>query len=879
MNLRTKTLIIIALYLAIILGSFIIYSSNTLEKSFVAIESDEVKGDLFRVEYAIEDDLSALDSTLADWAIWDDTYYFILGNNPDYISNNLFSGTYENLDLDVVLIYDMSGKLIYGEAYNRTTGLTEPVPQALAGKLNREFYLFRFDNPDSNSTVNGFYSFDGQLLFLAARPVLTSIGDGPVAGTMFMGRFFDSDHASHISESTGVHVSVFGPGDIMQSRDLTLLVDTFAEGDPYNLQPQNMSIINGYAPVTEIGADKSSFILAISEPRIIYQSGLATINSFLFIFITTGIIFGIFGLLILDRAILSRINTIISGVREVEKKGGDARISTLGGNDELSHLGTAINVMLDKLSTIQSRYRSIVEDQTESICRFNRNGRITFFNPAFKRRFAPGLDEDEDFSIFDIPGEDVPWDRIRTLLKGLSVEKPIASGKLKLSHMNQDAWIDWTIRAIFDQDGNIVEYQFVGRDITAEQKAILENQTYRDHLEEMVRQRTNSLIEAQQELQKAERMESVGLLAGGIAHDFNNLLLTILGNIELLELEIGKESPLNNRIAELEQEVLRARSLTQQLLTFSRGGAPIRRIANITNVVRETAEFVCRGSNVRCRFVSEADILAVSADTNQISQVITNLVLNAIQAMPGGGTVEVSVKNVILSESDHPPLPAGPYVAIAVTDHGQGIPPEVAARIFEPFFTTKTTGGGLGLATSFSIIRKHGGHIFMESEDGKGATFTVFLPASTSQTPASADGYPDTGTLVPDSAVKGRILVMDDEEGIRSLLSEMLTMKGYDVVTAKDGKEAITLCQDALDQGYRFDIAIIDLTVPGGMGGKEAIRRLLEIDPELKAIVSSGYYNDPVMADFKKFGFKGVIQKPFLFRDLHQMIIKIINEE
>jgi PAS domain S-box-containing protein len=878
MNLRIKTLIIIVIYLAIILGSFIIYSSNTLEKSFVTIESDEVKGDLFRVEFAIADDLSNLDSSLADWAIWDDTYYFILGNNPDYVAYNLFADTYENLDLDVVLIYDSSEELIYAEAYNPDTGVTEPAPQALIERLNREFNRFRFDSPDSNATVSGFYSFNDQPLLLAARPVLTSIGEGPVAGTMFMGRYFDEEHSSHISESTGVDVTLFGPDDIENNQYLSSLMDTFGKRDPYMLRAENQSQINGYVPVTEIGADKSSYVLEISEPRIIYQSGIATINSFLFILLLTGLFFGLLGLFIIDRTILSRINRIISGITEVEKKGGSARILPLSGNDELSHLGMAINLMLDNLSTIQSRYRNIVEDQTEFICRFNKDDQITLMNPAFKRRFAPVLEENERLSLSEIPLDDVPWDRVKVLLKGLSVEKPIATGKHKFTFKSKDFWIDWTIRAIFDQEGNIVEYQFVGRDITAEQNALEENQTYRDHLEEMVRQRTNSLIDAQQELQKAERMESVGLLAGGIAHDFNNLLLTILGNIELLELEIGKESPLNNRIAELEQEVLRARSLTQQLLTFSRGGAPIRKIANITNVVRETAEFVCRGSNVRCRFESDADVMSVSADTNQISQVITNLVLNAIQAMPGGGNVEVSVRNITLSEGDRPPLPAGSYVAIAVTDHGQGIPPELAARIFEPFFTTKTKGGGLGLATSFSIIRKHGGHVFMASEEGQGATFTVFLPASSEQTAASVQEPPDTDALIPDDAVKARILVMDDEEGIRSLLSEMLTMKGYDVVTAKDGEEAITRCQEALERGLRFDIAIIDLTVPGRMGGKKAIRKLLEIDPDLKAIVSSGYYNDPVMADFKKYGFKGVMQKPFLFRELHQMIMRIIHE-
>ena len=879
MNLRTKTLVIIGVYLLLVIASFIVYSSTTWERSFSTIESGEVGDDILRVEFAIDHELSDLDSRLADWAIWDDTYYFSQGSNPEYIGDNLMEATYQTLDLDMVLIYNRTGDLVYAQAYNQTSDAFEEVPPDFIDNMHRDFSLFSFSPADANAAVSGLYSFENRTILLTARPILQSSGEGPVEGTMMMIRSFDQDFTNYLSESTGVQVVLYAPWDLADNSALTAVGDRSSGDSGPQVIADNSTFISAYMTLEGLDPEKNTYLLAITEPRVIYQSGLTTIGSFMLILLFSGLFFGILGIMVVDRTVLRRLNTILSGVREVNEKGGAARIPALPGNDELSHLSGEINGMLDTISAIHERYRSIVEDQTEFICRFTRDGAVTFMNPAFSRAFAPVAPGNEVTSIYDLSPEVFSRERLSTVLGGLSPGKPTAAGKKELTLSEARVWVAWTIRGIFEGNGACREFQFVGRDVTAEEDAFAEIRNYRDHLEDLVRQRTESLMAAQQELQKVERMESIGLLAGGIAHDFNNLLFTILGNIEIIEDRLERDSPLRPQIARLRGEVLRARSLTSQLLTFSRGGAPIKKLTNISGVVAETAEFVCRGSNVKCEFSADDEVMAVSADTDQISQVITNLVLNAIQAMPGGGTVDVNVRNALLEAEERPPLLPGPYVKVTVTDHGKGISPAVLGWIFEPFFTTKPKGGGLGLATSFSIVRKHGGHIFVSSVEGKGTTFSVYLPARSEGAVPETESHTETAAGQSQARSSGRILVMDDEEAIRILLSEMLQTRGFEVVTAEDGKEAIEYYKNAMNEDHPFDLVIMDLTVPGGMGGKETIEILREIDPKINAIVASGYFTDPVMADYSRFGFSGVVPKPFPFADLYSMITRLMEKK
>ena len=371
----------------------------------------------------------------------------------------------------------------------------------------------------------------------------------------------------------------------------------------------------------------------------------------------------------------------------------------------------------------------------------------------------------------------------------------------------------------------------------------------------------------EQERLRTAKLESIGTLAGGIAHDFNNLLTGIMGNIGLVKTNISPSDASYEMLDEAEKAALRAKELTQQLLTFARGGKPVKKSVKIAEIIRESTAFSLRGSKARQELSLPDDLWTIDADEGQISQVINNLVLNADEAMPAGGTLKIQAENVALKKTEIPLLPSGDYVHIDITDTGIGISPEHLQRIFEPYFTTKQRGSGLGLTTAYSIVRNHGGTILADSIQNKGSAFHIYLPA-TKKTMKGGKKM----KAVSSGQAGGKVLVMDDEEIIRKMLNNMLSLAGYTVELSADGAEALEKYQQAKKAGDPFNAVIMDLTIPGGMGGKEAVQKLLEIDPQAKVIVSSGYATDPIMSEYKKYGFKAVIAKPYSVRQLHETL-------
>jgi two-component system cell cycle sensor histidine kinase/response regulator CckA len=373
------------------------------------------------------------------------------------------------------------------------------------------------------------------------------------------------------------------------------------------------------------------------------------------------------------------------------------------------------------------------------------------------------------------------------------------------------------------------------------------------------------------ERRKAEALEQLGLLAGGIAHDFNNLLTAIIGNISLASLLLPVNNEMTGRLHDAKNASLRARDLAQQLLTFARGGAPIKKTASIGRLIQDTVSFSLRGSQSRSEFNFGPDLWQAEIDSGQISQVIANLAVNADQAMPNGGTLHVSCENYRHSPangSHAADLPPGNYVKVSIKDEGIGIPERYLKRIFDPYFTTKPKGNGLGLASTYSIIKNHQGLIIVESEINVGSTFTIYLPA------AVRVAAPAEKQLASDGPITGhgRVLIVDDEEAIRALVEFTLTRLGYSVSTAETALAGVELYRQKLEANQRFDLVILDLTLPGGMGGKEALKRLLEIDPTVNAIVSSGYATDATMSHYEDFGFRGVIAKPYEASELGRVV-------
>jgi len=335
-------------------------------------------------------------------------------------------------------------------------------------------------------------------------------------------------------------------------------------------------------------------------------------------------------------------------------------------------------------------------------------------------------------------------------------------------------------------------------------------------------------------------------------------------------MDVDPESKVFQTLSEAEKASMRAKSLTQQLLTFSKGGAPIKKTVSIRELLTDWSGFALRGSNVKCEFSIQENLWDSEIDEGQIGQVIHNLIINADQAMPDGGTVRVSAENFTLKPGDDLALTQKRYIKISVEDKGIGVAREHLQKIFDPYFTTKRQGSGLGLATSYAIIKRHDGHIAVDSRLGLVTIFTIYLPASDNHAP------PITELADSFQHGKGKVLVMDDEQLIRQLTSEMLTRLGYQVCISTDGFEALSLFERCQKEGKPFDAVIMDLTIPGGMGGKEAITKLLDLDPKVKAVVSSGYCNDPIMADFGKYGFAGVLAKPYTAAEMSKLLHKLI---
>jgi PAS domain S-box-containing protein len=374
------------------------------------------------------------------------------------------------------------------------------------------------------------------------------------------------------------------------------------------------------------------------------------------------------------------------------------------------------------------------------------------------------------------------------------------------------------------------------------------------------------------EIFRARKIESVGVLAGGIAHDFNNLLTSILGNISLAKMWVEMDARVAPRLTEAERACQRATALTQQLLTFSRGGAPVRHTVAIQDLLRESVSFALHGTKVRSDVAVPETLWPVEVDAGQLSQVLHNIVLNAVQAMPAGGTVQVRAENIAWTTSLAPPLQEGRYIKITVRDQGGGIPADVLPNIFDPYFTTKASGSGLGLATAYAIVTKHDGHLTVESEEGVGTAFFIYLPASHAlvEAVAARADVPLGGS--------GRILVMDDDAAIRDLLREMLASLGYAVEDARNGREALVLYQRAQAEGHPFRAVILDLTIPGEMGGEETVEHLRALDPQVKALISSGYATNPVMAHYAQYGFAGMVTKPYTVERLQIILQRVLGQ-
>lgn len=410
-----------------------------------------------------------------------------------------------------------------------------------------------------------------------------------------------------------------------------------------------------------------------------------------------------------------------------------------------------------------------------------------------------------------------------------------------------------------------------GRDIPVEITANFFNYNDREYNCAIVRDITERRA-MQEERIKSQKLESLGVLAGGIAHDFNNILTGIMGNISFARKFIDESHRSSNILQQAEKACRRAADLAHQLLTFAKGSRPIKKTVSARQIIEASTSLVLHGSNVLSTTSIPDDLHAIDADEGQLSQAFNNIIINAAQAMSDGGTIAITAENITLDSAQPPSLPAGKYIRITFTDTGCGIAAGDQKKIFDPYFTTKPSGSGLGLASVYSIINKHGGQITVRSSVGTGTTFDILLPASNRNSIE-----PHAETTAAEAGEHNSLLVMDDEEILRELASDMLGSLGYRVRTCSNGDEAVALYTAAKAAGTPFSAVIMDLTVPGGMGGKEAAQHILRIDPQARLVVSSGYSNDPVMADYSRFGFCATIAKPYGMTEIAGVLARVLT--
>ncbi len=511
-------------------------------------------------------------------------------------------------------------------------------------------------------------------------------------------------------------------------------------------------------------------------------------------------------------------------------------IGTIGISHDITLLKNAEMALEKEKDVLAVTLRSIAD----GVIATDVHGRIVLLNQVaeqltgWNRAEAVGTLLNDVFRVRPAEADGHETDLIRRAVSG-GEQAVHGQTHVLLARDGIERSVSESVAPIIDRDGRTIGAVLVFRDITAQ-------------------------IKIQAELLRTNKLESVGVLAGGIAHDFNNILTVILGNLSLARM-LGEDMPkqMNDVLAEAEKASLRARDLTQRLLTFAKGGAPIRKPLLLGPVLRDCAKAVLQNTGIQYHFFVAADLWPVNADESQMAQVVHNLIQYARHAAAEQPRIDIHAVNQEFSGDPLSLLKPGRYIRISIRDHGAGMAPDQLNKIFDPYFSPRTQGQGLELASAYSIVRKHEGQIRVESVSGEGTVFHIYLPAS-------AGVVNESATQVRRRAQRqgsGRILVMDDEASIRKVATMLLARSGYTPVTAADGAEAVALYRTARDRGQPFAAVIMDLTVPDGMGGAEAVKQLRLIDPGVKAIVSSGYSNDPVMANFREHGFLGVVPKPY----------------
>jgi two-component system cell cycle sensor histidine kinase/response regulator CckA len=852
-KLRTRLLIVAFIGLTVFVAAFYALAGATIDRTYARVDNESAQRQVLRAHSYMDYVLGALGSTCSDWAYWDDTYQYIVDHNAAYVHSNLAPSSLSTIDVDIMVFLDTSGKVVSPKFQT----LANQTPDASVTDLVKQ--LRPGTAPWTQAMVHpgltGYIQVGGRVAMVAARPILTSASTGPARGVLVFVRYLDDAFFASMADTVGGPVT-FQPvsqvqPDTVESRALALL----AQGQSTVGLPTGTDKVRGFEQHTDL-AGNPAFLLATTADRT--QSNEIAQLKRIVVFATSMIVVLLLGLglLVVNRTFMRRIASLGHQVTEVGHTSDLALRVRLPGSDELSQLATDVNTTLESLQQTQrdkdrmaeelerdrKRLHDYFDHAHDLIFALDTSGKVTMVNQSASS--VLGYEENDLLgrSMLDIVSPDSREFMLRA-------NDEIGSGDIVartidvLTRDGNRRTLDLSGQRLWD-NGHPTGTFYIARDIT-------------------------DRLRMEHELLHNEALASLGTLAAGIAHDFNNVLTVVKGSISLADSSLEEPAESQHYLEVARVAVDRAQALASQLLTFSRGGSPVKENVDVESIVREVARFVLSGSGISLQVSVDGILPAVEADRNQLFQVVQNIILNARDAMPSGGTLDIALRCQTVSE-EHPFGIAAPgdYVVIRIADSGSGIAPEDMKLLFDPFFTTKPSGHGVGLSTARSIARRHGGDLLIESVADKGTTVWLYMPVAhgpvTQAQLAKSEGEPASAT--------GRLLVMDDEQTVADVTCAMARHFGYETTAVPDGAAALTAYAQAVTDQRPFDLVIMDLTVPGGMGGREAVQKLHELYPDARVIVSSGYSDDASIAEYAQCGFIASLSKPYTMEQLERVL-------
>jgi PAS domain S-box-containing protein len=852
-KLRTRLLIIALVGLTVFVAAFYVLTGVTIDRTYARLDSQNVERQVLRARSYLIYSLETLGSTCSDWAYWDDTYQFVLDHNTAYADSNLTPSSLATIDVSTMVFLDTSGKVVYVSSAETGSQTPDDAPSDLIAQFGPGTALLT--RALRQPGLTGYMLVGGHVAFVAARPILTSASTGPVRGVLVFVRDLDDASFASMAETVGGSVTLQPAGQVqpetVESQALALL----SAGQPTIGLPAGTDEVRGFTKLTDLSG--STTLLLSTTAKRTQSAEIAQLKHI--VVAATSIIVVLLlglGLLVVNRTFIRRIASLGHQVTEVGHTSDLSLRVHLPGSDELSQLATDVNTTLESLQQTQqdkdrmaeelerdrTRLHDYFDHAHDLIFALDSSGKVTLVNQSACSVLGYKENDLLGRSILDIVSPDSREFMLRAndeIGSGDSVARTIDV----LTRDGNRRTLDLSGQRLWD-NGQPTGTFYIARDIT-------------------------DRLRMEHELLHNEALASLGTLAAGIAHDFNNVLTVVKGSISLADSSLEEPAESQHHLEVARVAVDRAQALASQLLTFSRGGAPVKENVDVESIVREVARFVLSGSGIALQVSVDGILPAVEADRNQLFQVVQNIILNARDAMLSGGTLDIALRCQTVSE-EHPFGIAAPgdYVVIRIADSGSGIAPEDMKLLFDPFFTTKPSGHGVGLSTARSIARRHGGDLLIESVADKGTTVWLCMPVAngpvTQAQLAKPEGKPSSAT--------SRLLVMDDEQTVADVTCAMARHLGYETTAVPDGAAALTAYAQAVTDHHPFDLVIMDLTVPGGMGGREAVQKLHELYPDARVIVSSGYSDDASIAEYAQRGFIASLAKPYTMEQLEHVL-------